>query len=378
MPEHQPPLKYRPVITFKDSHPGEGGADSEWQAPDVRDGRIYLCDEAAKLAVQVALVTGRPLLVRGEPGTGKSSLAAYVARQMNARYYEHVVTARTQASDLLWTFDAVRRLGDAQARSYMGRRPLGDNQRRAATQPTPARAKPELDDYDYVMPGVLWWAFDRTSARRRGAPDGHPYAISFAVEPYADVNAQRSRDSAVVLIDEIDKADPDVPNNLLVPLGSLEFRVAETGTLVRYRQAGRETAASAARRSANDRLLIVITTNDERELPQAFLRRCVVHQLEHPDIERLIQIATLHFDRPPGSFTQQDKQLCHRIAAKVDEIRQQVGSGTRKPSTAEFLDAVRACRRLVMDTAANRDYAGSWELLERLVLRKQYGPDEGV
>src|SRR6476661_3688380 len=119
--------------------------------PDRRDGAVYVYDPRLKLAVDVALATGRPLLIEGEPGSGKSSLAAFAARNMDWRYYEHVVSSRTRASDLLWRFDTVRRLADAQARAGGGA---------------------ELNDYNYIEPGVLWWAFDRESATRRGALDG--------------------------------------------------------------------------------------------------------------------------------------------------------------------------------------------------------------
>ena len=123
--------------------------DSIHDAPDPRDGRVYVMSDDIDLAVRVTLATGRPLLLRGDPGSGKSSLAAYIARQRGWRYYEHVVTSRTQARDLLWTFDSVRRLADAQV----------------------LQGGATLSDYDYVEPGVLWWAMARDSAWRRGAPD---------------------------------------------------------------------------------------------------------------------------------------------------------------------------------------------------------------
>ena len=121
----------------------------EWHMhdPDRRDGEAYVTSQDVNLAVDVALATGRPLLVRGEPGSGKSTLAPFVAKDRLWRYYEHVVTSRTQATDLLWSFDSVRRLADAQ------------------TLPRGAR----LDDFRYVEPGVLWWAFAPVSAASRGA-----------------------------------------------------------------------------------------------------------------------------------------------------------------------------------------------------------------
>ena len=101
------------------------------------------------MAVEVALATGRPLLLRGEPGSGKSSLAAFIARNLGYRYYETVITSHSSAQDLLWKYDLVRRLADAQTRGAQG-------------------DKAPLSDYDYIEPGVLWWVFDRESAALRG------------------------------------------------------------------------------------------------------------------------------------------------------------------------------------------------------------------
>lgn len=156
------------------------------QLSDRRDGSVYRMHPRVRLAVDVALAAGRPLLLRGEPGSGKSSLAPYLARNLKARYYEEVVTASTRVEDFLWRFDTVRKLSDAQAR-----RP----------------GEPAPDDADYVVEGVLWKAFD---------PDG-----TFGSKATPD---------AVVLIDEIDKADPDVPNGLLVPLSTASSRYPRART----------------------------------------------------------------------------------------------------------------------------------------------------
>lgn len=315
------------------------GPDRIHEAPDPRDGRVYVMSDDIDLAVRVTLATGRPLLLRGDPGSGKSSLAAYIARERGWRYYEHVVTSRTQARDLLWTFDSVRRLADAQVR----------------------QGGAALNDYDYVEPGALWWAMARDSARRRGAPDGVELA-GHAVEPDAPVNAARSGDHAVVLIDEIDKADPDMPNGLLVPLGSNEFVVSETRTLVGPGRAGQ--AASGGRR------VVIITTNEERALPQAFLRRCVVLWLPYPDEDRLIRIAQAHLQAYEGEFTTADASLAESLAAQLTSLREAAAiQALRAPSTAEFLDALRACRSLGI-TVGSRD----WERLRDLVLVKPQQP----
>jgi len=304
-------------------------------APDPRDGLVYVMSDEIGLAVRVAEATGRPLLLRGEPGSGKSSLAAFIARQRRWRYYEHVVTSRTQARDLLWTFDSVRRLADAEA--------LKDG---AA-----------LNDYDYVEPGALWWAFARGSAQRRGAPDGAPLARS-AVEPTARTNEGRSAEHAVVLIDEIDKADPDMPNGLLVPLGSNEFTVTETGTKIRPVR--------------HSRRIVVITTNEERALPQAFLRRCVVLWLRLPeDTEAatawLVRIARAHH---PGTFPAADEALARAIAGELIALRADAARpALRAPSTAEFLDAVRACGTLEISVGS-----ADWARLRDLLLIKPQQP----
>jgi MoxR-like ATPase len=303
---------------------------------DARDGAVYLLDAGLRMAVDVALATGRPLLLRGEPGSGKSSLAAYVARNLGWRYYEHVVTSRTTALDLLWTFDSVRKLADA------------------AGAPNGAGG---LRDHDYVEPGVLWWALDRRSAARRGLPPGTPLPGRTLVEPNGDVNASRSPSRAVVLIDEIDKADPDVPNGLLVPLGSSEFRVTEINTVIR---------SGVADGAAGSGLLVVITTNEERELPPAFLRRCISHTLARPDRARLVAIGGRHVAASPFLAARVGQRLLEQLADAVVDLRgQAVAKALRPPSTAEYLDAVWACASLGVAVGDPQ-----WEAVRSLVLVK--------
>jgi MoxR-like ATPase len=315
--------------------------DRAIEAPDRRDGLVYIETPEIKLAVDVALATGRPLLLRGEPGSGKSSLAAYIARERGWRYYECVVTSRTQAQELLWTFDTIRRLADAEA----------------------GRGREQLNDADYVEPGVLWWAFAPQSARRRGAaPTDHRTAP--AVEPNETVNRERSTEHAVVLIDEIDKADPDLPNGLLVALGSNEFLVTET------RQKVCKAAPSGDPDSAFSRHLIVITTNEERELPQAFLRRLVVTWLPHPDVDRLVTIARAHIETYADGMAVSDEQLARQIAEQVAMVRVEAQrEGLRPPSTAEYLDTLRACLRLKITPDSSL-----WAQLRDLTLIKRQQP----
>lgn len=309
-------------------------------APDRRDGKVYLLTSEVALAVDVALVTGRPLLLRGEPGAGKSSLAPYIARQRGWRYYEHVVTSRTRAQDLLWSFDSVRRLGDTQAAGGV------------------------RDDFRYVEPGVLWWVFARAAARRRGALGS---TENPAIEPFSDMNQNRSPDHAVVLIDEIDKADPDLPNDLLGPLGSNTFVITETNVEVRKEPPSGPVAANRSRH------LVIITTNEERELPEPFLRRCVVIWLAQPDADRLVKIGREHITTYDGcGWSSADDDLAKAVASQVMAAREHAKRTRIRPaSTAEFLDAFRACRSLGISTDS-----ADWQHLRQFILLKPQQPQE--
>lgn len=297
---------------------------------DRRDGKVYVYEDTAAgvdeivLAVNVALATCRPLLIYGPPGSGKSSLAPHVARCLGWRFHQTVVTSRTQARDLLYRFDSVRRLNDAQITGSL-------NENLEA----------------YIEPGVLWWAFNQQSAIRRGLPDDKQLTFKEAVEP----GDQPSQDHAVVLIDEIDKADPDVPNNLLVPLGSYHFKVHETEREIRMHQAP----------------LVIVSTNDERELPKAFIRRCVVLTLKSPSSDRLVQIAQSHFG---ASNIKIYRDVVQWVEKATEENK------TRKlppPSTAEYLDAVNACINLKIKVGENSE---EWKKLYASVLRKRSEMDE--
>ncbi|GLF95421.1 AAA family ATPase [Streptomyces yaizuensis] len=340
----------------------DGALPAAPHSPDSRDGQVYIMPSDVALAVEVALATGRPLLLRGEPGSGKSSLAAYVARERGWRYYEHVVTSRSKADDLLWTYDHVRRLSDAQVRE----------------------PGTDLDDQRYVTPGPLWWAFDPVSAR--GGQGGRP----LRPDAFAEVNAERPEPHAVVLVDEIDKADPDLPNSLLVPLGSHRFTVTETGETVRKRVSAEDPEARNPedRNPENEepedeepeadeepeggplRHLVIITTNEERELPQAFLRRCVIASLPEPDAARLVEIAEAHFRSDYQEFGPADEELARELAEEIEQARAEARAlAIRPPSTAEFLDALRACRALGIGVADDR-----WPLLKSLTLLKPQQP----
>jgi MoxR-like ATPase len=286
---------------------------------DRRDGAIYVWNDDLELAVNVALATERPLLVRGPSGVGKSSLAASIAVTQGWRYYEEVISSATEARHLLWRIDVLKRLSDAQARE----------------------AKPPIH---YIEPGVLWWAFASESAMRRGATEGN---VDLLRDPSRFPGKADQR--AVVLLDEIDKADPEVPNNLLVPLGSLEFTVTDASNLTV---------------KALTPPLVVVTTNDERELPNAFTRRCVVVKLDHPDRPLLLKIAEAHFGADDGLYGRVADAMASIAAAK-----QTVGAA--RPSTAEYLDAIATCRDLKIDPTEHT----TWKAVERAVFLKPTAHD---
>src|SRR3990172_3023238 len=220
----------------------------------------YIATEDLTLAVNAAITLQRPLLIKGEPGTGKTMLAEEVARALGKPLYQWHIKSTTKAQQGLYEYDAVSRLRDSQ---------LGD---------------PKVQDIaNYIKKGPLWEAFE-------------------------------SQAPAVVLIDEIDKADIEFPNDLLRELDRMEFYVYETRQLVRAKQ----------------RPAIIITSNNEKELPDAFLRRCFFHYIRFPDEETMRQIVDVHF---PGL----KKNLLKEALEVFFQIREVPGL-KKKPSTSELLD----------------------------------------
>ncbi len=337
--------KYKSFLPWKNLSPDE----TQEYRPDERSGALYLEDEKLRFVTEVAIVTQRPLLLRGEPGSGKSSFAPFVARNLNWRYYEHTVTGRTEAKDLLWQFDVLRRLRDA--------RDTG--------------ATDDLSARRYVTPGPLWWAFNRAEAleliNSNNAKSSQ--SNSSSREPFAEMNQSRDELRAVVLIDEIDKADPNVPNDLLEVLGTNQFRVDEADILVSRQLANAAKGGSSANQYGT--LLTVITTNEERDLPAAFLRRCVVHTITEPDTsearsQRLMDIALLHMKPLIERRKEEGRALVEQIALKCLELRDDAKSKQRRgPSIAEFLDAVRFCLVRGLDTEAEE-----WKIIQQSVFLK--------
>jgi len=271
----------------------------------------YVYNEDIILAVNVAIVTGRPILVRGPSGCGKSSLARNVVKVLGWRYFEKVISSRTQARDLLYEVDMLRRLQDAQTREL------------------------KKDFASYINPGVLWWAFDPENARKYGSSPPTDTKDTHLKKLECDNNQKR----AVVLLDEMDKADPDVPNNLLVPLGSLQFQVDEMNTEIRCKEPP----------------LVIITTNDERELPPAFLRRCVELNLSKPD---MLDVGIAHFGIERLDILKKVVDLLNDPADGKD-----IKASSASP--AEFKDTVQAC----IDLGINPE-SDEWDLLTKVTVWK--------
>ncbi len=220
----------------------------------------YVAPRELTLAVNAAVTLQRPLLIKGEPGTGKTLLAEEVARALGLPLFQWHIKSTTKAQQGLYEYDAVSRLRDGQ---------LGD---------------PKVSNIaNYIVKGVLWQAFE-------------------------------SETPAVVLIDEIDKADIEFPNDLLRELDRMEFHVYETRQTVRARH----------------RPLIFITSNNEKELPDAFLRRCFFHYIRFPDRETMEKIVAVH-------YPELKRELLQEALEVFFGLREMAGL-KKKPSTSELLD----------------------------------------
>lgn len=285
----------------------------------------YVFTPELGLAINAALAAQRPLLLRGPAGSGKSSLARAVAGVARRSFLVKVITSDTKLDDLLWSYDHVRRLQDATAQ------------------------KSEiLEDHEYVEPQPLWWALAPKVALGRGVKDRKP--VRDVRVPGGDPPVVST--SPVVLLDEIDKADPSLPNDLLVVLGEGKFVVRETGDPVVAEQ-GREP-------------LVVITTNDERELSRPFVRRCIVVEIPHRSRAELkawlTQVGEAHFpDDATGASLP--------IADLAETLVEATPEGAEPPSPAEFVDLLRTCRKLGVGIGHAK-----LEPLRRLVVSKSQHP----
>ncbi len=237
----------------------------------------YVSTDDLTLAVNAAVTLQRPLLVKGEPGTGKTRLAIEVAKSLGMPYYEWHVKSTTKAQQGLYEYDAVSRLRDSQ---------LGDSKVK--------------DIANYIVKGKLWECFE-------------------------------SETTPVLLIDEIDKADIEFPNDLLRELDQMEFYVYETKQLVK----------------ARNRPVIIITSNNEKELPDAFLRRCFFHYIRFPDKETMQKIVDVH-------HPDIKKNLLKEAMEAFFGLRELPGL-KKKPSTSELLDWLKLLMAEDIDPAALRE-----------------------
>jgi MoxR-like ATPase len=242
--------------------------------------RRYVATDDLKVAVNAAITLERPLLVKGEPGTGKTQLALEIAQALGAPILEWHIKSTTKAQQGLYEYDAVSRLRDGQ---------LGDE-----------RVK---DIRNYIRRGKLWDAFQM---ERR----------------------------PVLLIDEIDKADIEFPNDLLQELDRMEFFVYETG----------ETVA------AKNRPIVIITSNNEKELPDAFLRRCFFHYIKFPDPETMAAIVEVHFPGLKGRLVSEAMRIFYDL--------REVPGLKKKPSTSELLDWLKLLLNEDIDPATLRETDG--------------------
>ncbi|MEB3752944.1 MoxR family ATPase [Acinetobacter sp. MD2(2019)] len=220
----------------------------------------YIATDGLKLAVNAAITLQKPLLIKGEPGTGKTLLAEQIAQSLGLELKTWHIKSTTKAQQGLYEYDAVSRLRDSQ---------LGDDR--------------VYDIKNYIKPGKLWDAF-------------------------------QSQERCVLLIDEIDKADIEFPNDLLHELDKMSFYVYETGETIQAQQ----------------RPIVIITSNNEKELPDAFLRRCFFHYIEFPDADTMQQIIAAHF--PNVAY-----QLVNRALEIFFQIRK-IPNLKKPPSTSELID----------------------------------------
>ncbi len=302
-------------IPFPTDHPIDLPRYGSWPATR------HQFDQTSVDAINASLAAQRPLLVRGEPGTGKSQLARAAAQHLGRLFVSEVVHARSESQDLLWHFDAVGRLGEAQALGAM------------CQQEDAIREK--LDPLRYLAPGALWWVLHWDSALEQSQ-----HTLFKHRQPLPP-KGWKPEQGSVLLIDEIDKADADLPNGLLETLGNGGFSVPYLDTPV-------------AIRDGMPPPLVVITTNEERELPAAFVRRCFVLHLRLPDqdpryrkgsdeqkrerlVDWLVERGETHF----GSRIHPDVR--RQAARQLWEDRQEAGrQGVPPPGQAEYLDLLRA------------------------------------
>jgi MoxR-like ATPase len=317
---------------------------------------VHLFDEECVWAVKTALAANRPLLISGEPGIGKSQLPRAVAAFFQVPFLPFVVNARSECSHLLYESDPVSRLAQAQV----------------IDQSADENWRDLLAEERFVRPGPLWWAFNWTSARMQAqkwcrvcGADGKPSegreCCEACYEPsHKHLAGWRPGEGCVVLIDEIDKADSEFPNGLLESLGNVGFDVIPARQPVTLE--GRPP-------------LVAITSNQERELPAAFIRRCLVLTISFPPdpktqspAEFLVERGRVHF----GGAIHDD--VYTQAAGLIVKERERQKDALHRPGAAEYLDILRALEELYRNAPDPRkEQLAALEKVARFSLRKQPG-----
>ncbi|RDH84313.1 MAG: AAA family ATPase [endosymbiont of Escarpia spicata] len=265
----------------------------------------HLFESAHINAINTAIACQRPLLITGDPGVGKTQLARAAAKMLDRAFVRYTVDAKTESRDLLWQFDAVARLADAQLAQSL--------------KWNEATCEKKLAPQNYLRPGPFWWGFNWKQAES---------------QPRAAAPVQRDRgdykNGVVVLIDEVDKAEIDVPNGLLEALGDASFQ---------------PDGFSVAVRVSGVPPLIVITTNRERGLPDAFVRRCVLLKMELPKEEQALRILLVGRGK---AHTRLENPILEEAADLFIKDRKQAKDDKLRylPGQAEYLDLLRAIEEL--------------------------------
>lgn len=273
---------------------------------------VHVFERPDAFAIRAALAARRPLLVRGEPGVGKSQLARAAAQVLDRLFLSEVVHARTEPEDLKWRFDAVARLGEAQT---LGALMAGGSE---------IDIQQALDPTRFLSPGPLWWTFNYDGAQTQNQQCFH------RVQPPVR-DGWSAAQGVVLLIDEIDKAEADLPNGLLEALGNGGFDLPHGGSRTCPKEVCQHGPAP----------LVIVTTNEERELPTAFVRRCLVLRLELPKRkETFVDFLDARGERHGFRCA---AQIRRQVAEQLWEDRERARrQGPSKPGQAEYLDILRA------------------------------------
>lgn len=294
---------------------------------------VHVFDKRSRNAIEAAWLSGRPLLLRGDPGTGKSQLARAAADAMGWEFTSEVINAHTEITDLWYRFDAVSRLGQAQILSAISSKKalkasLNENK-------IPDALNPER----FLSPGILWWSYDWKTAQKQYIKSHFQH-----YHPNPDCETQSLPKGVVLLIDEIDKADADLPNSLLETLDLGRFRIPWINQTVGCHKNIEDTTT---KEKLAIEPLVIITTNEDRQLPPAFLRRCLVLSLELPTkrqalIEYLIKRGEQHFSKDDKKTPFFSKEVMIEAANELynDRIKAEE-LGVTPPGQAEYLDILR-------------------------------------